>query len=205
MTQVGKILVLAIVGLFAGLPRHLHHGLHDLEELERGDEEEERRGQESQEEPGRSPGAGGCGQEGAGGSPEQRGDRDQAAQRPHPGWKIRTSAIWTDIQDVRGKLVTANENAKSALDEAAHRRDETVLLRTQKSAVEKQANEFKLRQAELIDKIRELERMMDTATHEQFRPPGTGRQVHHAAPAERALRPTSARSRDWRARRRSRV
>lgn len=68
----------------------------------------------------------------------------------------------TDIQDVRGKLVTAQENAKSALDEAAHRRDETTLLRTQKSAVEKQANEFKLRQAELIDKIREQERMLDT-------------------------------------------
>jgi multidrug efflux pump subunit AcrA (membrane-fusion protein) len=69
-----------------------------------------------------------------------------------------------DIQDVRGKLVTAQENAKSALDEAAHRRDETLLLRTQKSAVEKQANEFKLRQADLTDRIRELERMMETAT-----------------------------------------
>jgi hypothetical protein len=71
----------------------------------------------------------------------------------------------TEIQDLRGKLFTAQENAKSALDEASHRRDETALLRTQKSAVEKQANEFKLRQAELIDRIRELERMMDTATH----------------------------------------
>jgi hypothetical protein len=70
----------------------------------------------------------------------------------------------TDIQDYRGKVVTAEQNAKSALDEAAARREETTLLRTQKSAVEKQANEFKLRQAELIDKIRELERMMDTAT-----------------------------------------
>ncbi len=71
----------------------------------------------------------------------------------------------TDIQDVRGKLVTAQENAKTALAEAAFRRDETILLRTQKSAVEKQANEFKLRQADLTDRIRELERMMETATH----------------------------------------
>ena len=70
----------------------------------------------------------------------------------------------TDIQDVRGKLVTAQESAKSALDEAAHRREETLLLRTQKSVVEKQANEFKLRQADLTDRIRELERMMETAT-----------------------------------------
>src|SRR5262249_44860524 len=44
------------------------------------------------------------------------------------------------------------------------RRKETVLLREQKSAVEKQANEYQLRQAELNDKIRELERMLDTAT-----------------------------------------
>ncbi len=70
----------------------------------------------------------------------------------------------TDIQDVRNKLVTANDNAKSALEESAFRRNETMLLRTQKSAVEKQANEFKLRQAELIDKIREVERMIETAT-----------------------------------------
>ena len=38
------------------------------------------------------------------------------------------------------------------------------MLRTQKSAVEKQANEFKLHQAELNDRIRELERILDTAT-----------------------------------------
>jgi len=68
------------------------------------------------------------------------------------------------ITDVRGKIVVAEQNAKSALDEATHRREETTLLRTQKSAVEKQANEFKLRQAELIDKIRELERVLETAT-----------------------------------------
>ena len=37
-------------------------------------------------------------------------------------------------------------------------------LRDQKSAVEKQANEFKLRQAELNDKIRELERILESAT-----------------------------------------
>ncbi len=68
------------------------------------------------------------------------------------------------ITDVRGKIVVAEQNAKSALDEATHRREETALLRTQKSAVEKQANEFKLRQAELNDKIRELERILETAT-----------------------------------------
>ena len=38
------------------------------------------------------------------------------------------------------------------------------MLRTQLSAVEKQANEFKLHQADLNDQIRELERKLETAT-----------------------------------------
>jgi septal ring factor EnvC (AmiA/AmiB activator) len=68
------------------------------------------------------------------------------------------------IQDVRGKLAVADQNAKSALDEVEARRKETILLREQKSGVEKQANEFKLHQADLNDRIRELERQLDTAT-----------------------------------------
>jgi hypothetical protein len=68
------------------------------------------------------------------------------------------------ITDIREKLSTAQESAKSALEEAGAKREETVLLRTQKSAVEKQANEFKLRQADLTDRIRELERILETAT-----------------------------------------
>jgi hypothetical protein len=68
------------------------------------------------------------------------------------------------LQDARGKLAAATQNAKSALDEVEARRKETLLLREQKSAVEKQANEFKLHQADLNDRIRELERMLDTAT-----------------------------------------
>jgi len=68
------------------------------------------------------------------------------------------------ITDIRAQLVTANQNAKSALDEVEAKRQETGLLRTQKKSVEQQANEFKLRQAELNDQIRELQRMLDTAT-----------------------------------------
>jgi hypothetical protein len=68
------------------------------------------------------------------------------------------------VEAARKQLVTAQENAKSALDEVAAKRSETLLLREQKSNVEKQGNEFKLRQAELNDRIRELERMLDTAT-----------------------------------------
>jgi hypothetical protein len=63
-----------------------------------------------------------------------------------------------------GQLAVANQNAKSSLDEVEAKRQETLLLRQQKSAVEKQANEFKLHQAELNDKIRELERQLEAAT-----------------------------------------
>jgi hypothetical protein len=62
-------------------------------------------------------------------------------------------------------LEVAQQSAKTALDEAAAFKQETDLLREQKSAVEKQANEFKLRQTELNDKIRELTRMLETATN----------------------------------------
>src|SRR5262245_16613942 len=46
----------------------------------------------------------------------------------------------------RGEVSTAQENAKTALEEADARRKESELLREQKLAVEKQANDFKLRQ-----------------------------------------------------------
>ncbi len=68
------------------------------------------------------------------------------------------------IEQVRKDLETANQTAKSSLDEVEARRKETMALREQKSAVEKQANEYQLRQADLNDRIRELERMLDTAT-----------------------------------------
>ena len=62
-------------------------------------------------------------------------------------------------------LEVAQKNAKVALEDSAARKQETDLLREQKAAVEKQANEFKLRQTELNDKIRELSRMLETATN----------------------------------------
>jgi TolA-binding protein len=70
----------------------------------------------------------------------------------------------TQITSVREQLATALATAQTSLAEVEARRNETTLLRQQKSAVEKQANEYQLRQAELNDKIRELERMLDTAT-----------------------------------------
>jgi septal ring factor EnvC (AmiA/AmiB activator) len=65
---------------------------------------------------------------------------------------------------VRSQLVTAQENAKATLAEVEARRQQTNQLRVQESAVEKQANEFKLHQADLTDRIRELERGLDMAT-----------------------------------------
>ena len=72
--------------------------------------------------------------------------------------------LQADVTTTRGALETAQTNARTALDEADARRKETDLIREQKSAVEKQANEFKLRQTELVEKIRELSRQLETAT-----------------------------------------
>lgn len=68
------------------------------------------------------------------------------------------------ITSVREQLATALATSQTSLAEVEARRNETMQLRQQKSAVEKQANEYQLRQAELNDRIRELERMLDTAT-----------------------------------------
>jgi uncharacterized protein YlxW (UPF0749 family) len=65
---------------------------------------------------------------------------------------------------VRGQVAVAEQTAKSTLEEVSAKRDQTVQLRTMISGVEKQANEYKLHQAELNDRIRELERQLETAT-----------------------------------------
>ena len=70
-----------------------------------------------------------------------------------------------EITESRTKLEQAQQNANLALNEASARKSETDVLREQKLAVEKQANEYKLRQTELNDKIRELSRMLETATN----------------------------------------
>ena len=63
---------------------------------------------------------------------------------------------------VRNELEAAQQNARTALSEADERLKETKLIRDQKSAVEKQANDYKLQQTELNDKIREQERQNAT-------------------------------------------
>jgi hypothetical protein len=68
------------------------------------------------------------------------------------------------IQTARGQLATAQQTAKAALEEAQAKINEAVQLRTQLTAAEKQGNEYKLNQAELNDKIRDLTRGLETAT-----------------------------------------
>ncbi len=84
----------------------------------------------------------------------------------------KVAALEADItlaRDEKTKALTslevAQKNAQVALEDSAARKQETDRLREQKAAVEKQANEFKLRQTELNDKIRELSRMLETATN----------------------------------------
>jgi len=82
----------------------------------------------------------------------------------------KIAAMTSEIEQIRqqnttaqGEVGVAQTNAKTALEEAESRRNETNTLREQKLAVEKQADEYKLRQAELNDKIRILERERDVA------------------------------------------
>jgi hypothetical protein len=70
-----------------------------------------------------------------------------------------------EMTEARKALEIAAQTARTSLDQALALRNETTQLREQKSAVEKQANEYKLRQTELNDRIRELSRMLETATN----------------------------------------
>jgi hypothetical protein len=80
------------------------------------------------------------------------------------GQEAQIASIEQQISQARNEVQKAQMNANTALVEAESRRKETFDLREKKAAVEKQANDFKLKQAELNDRIRELERFLETAT-----------------------------------------
>jgi hypothetical protein len=80
------------------------------------------------------------------------------------GQEAQIASAQKQITQASGEVGTAQMNARTALDEAEARRKDSEPIRDQKAAVEKQANEFKLKQAELNDRIRELERILETAT-----------------------------------------
>jgi cell division protein FtsL len=107
-----------------------------------------------------------------GGLEQQRSQAEAAHKAAVKDQENKIAALQADIEQARKDkeqsvtaLEVAQQSAKTALDEAAAFKQETDQLREQKAAVEKQANEFKLRQTELNDKIRELSRMLETATN----------------------------------------
>lgn len=71
--------------------------------------------------------------------------------------------IGKEATEARGEVATAQANSQTALGEAEHSRKEAERLREQKLEVEKQANDYKLRQSELNDQIRILTRERDVA------------------------------------------
>jgi len=73
-----------------------------------------------------------------------------------------TKQLQNEMTEARSKLEVAQQSARTALTLSEDRLKETNQLREQKSAVEKPANEFKLQQTDLNDKIRDLERQTKT-------------------------------------------
>jgi myosin heavy subunit len=67
-----------------------------------------------------------------------------------------------ELHALQQQVEVAQQSAQTALAEAEANRKEAVQLREQKSAIDKIANDFKLQQTELNDKIRELERQNKT-------------------------------------------
>ena len=68
------------------------------------------------------------------------------------------------LTQIQTDLAEKQEILRAAVAEAEKRRGETEQLREKLSAVEKQANDFKIAQTELQDEIRVLERQLETAT-----------------------------------------
>jgi hypothetical protein len=96
-----------------------------------------------------------------------KGNYDQLAKQLNDKIKLledQNASAQQQITRAGSEVTDAQATAKTSLIDSDARRKEAILLREQKSAVEKQANEFKLKQAELNDKIRELERILESAT-----------------------------------------
>jgi len=77
--------------------------------------------------------------------------------------KAETDRMQQEITVARGELVTAQQTAHTSMEEAEAYRKQLEQIREQKLAVEKQANDFKIRQTELNDQIRLLTRERDVA------------------------------------------
>ncbi|MBX6314866.1 MAG: hypothetical protein IRY99_18395 [Isosphaeraceae bacterium] len=89
--------------------------------------------------------------------------KDHATQKAMLEDRIRnlqqeTEAAQKDLANQRMAVEQTLQTARAAQDEAKARLEETMVLRQNLEAVQKQANEFKLRQTELNDEIRTLRR-----------------------------------------------
>jgi chromosome segregation ATPase len=70
----------------------------------------------------------------------------------------------TQIKSVRDQLGPAHQKAKDTMAEVEAKRKQINDIRAEVAAVEKQSGEFKQHQIELTDLIREIERVLGTAT-----------------------------------------
>lgn len=67
-----------------------------------------------------------------------------------------------ELRALQGQVESAQQTAQTSLTQAESNRKEAERLREQRSEIEKVANQYKIQQTELNDKIRELERMNGT-------------------------------------------
>jgi hypothetical protein len=67
------------------------------------------------------------------------------------------------IVDVRDQLAKAQQTARSTLDQVEAKRKAINTLLVEKDAVDKQAADYKRHRAELTDRIRDVERMLEAA------------------------------------------
>jgi len=77
--------------------------------------------------------------------------------------KIRQTT--DEIEASRVALKDAQQGARTALEASTESKKKIDEVRDEKLAVDKQANDFKVRKAELNDEIRDLKRMLETATN----------------------------------------
>jgi chromosome segregation ATPase len=68
------------------------------------------------------------------------------------------------IGDLRTQVAKAQDTARATLDQVEAKRKAIGTLLVEKDAVEKQAGDYKRHRAELTDRIRDVERMLEAAT-----------------------------------------
>jgi chromosome segregation ATPase len=68
------------------------------------------------------------------------------------------------IVSTKDQLVAAEQSARDILVEVQAKREQVDQLHRERAAVDKQASDFKQYQSELNDRIRELERLLETAS-----------------------------------------